>query len=78
LVVLAALIGFHVGSHAHVLAVVMGLLAAASLVIIAVTGSATALLWVLLAGDLTLSAGVAYLGWRGLSVSGRLAGNTGF
>ncbi len=74
LVVLAALIGFHVGPHAHVLAGVIGLLAAASLVAIAVAGGATALLWVLLAGDLTLSAGVAYLAWRALAMGDRPSG----
>lgn len=74
LVALAALIGFHVGPHAHVLAGVIGLLAGASLVIIAATGNATALVWVLLSGDLTLSAGVGYLAWRGLSAGGRSAG----
>jgi membrane-bound ClpP family serine protease len=67
LVVLAALIGFHVGPHAHLVAGVIGVLAGVSLLILAVAGSESALLWVLLAGDITLSAGVGYLAWRGLS-----------
>lgn len=71
LVVLAALIGFHVGPHAHVLAGVTGFVGAAVLVAIATTGGATALLWVLLAGDVTLSAGVGCMAWRGLRHPGR-------
>ena len=67
LVVLASLIGFHVGPHAHLLAGVFGVLAGGSLVILAVAGSITALVWVLFAGDLTISAGVGYLAWRGLA-----------
>jgi membrane-bound ClpP family serine protease len=67
LVVLALLIGFHVGPHAHLLAGVFGVLAGVLLVVLAVVGSASGLLWVLFAGDLTISAGVGYLAWRGLS-----------
>lgn len=67
LVVLASLIGFHVGPHAHLMAGVFGVLAGASLLWLAVEGSASALLWALFAGDLTISAGVGYLAWRGLS-----------
>jgi membrane-bound ClpP family serine protease len=71
LVVLASLIGFHVGPHAHLAAGVLGVLAAASLVWLAVEGSGSALLWVLFAGDLSMSAGVGYLAWRGLSDRGQ-------
>lgn len=67
LVVLASVIGFHVGPHAHLAAGVLGVLAAASMVWLAVEGSGSALLWVLFAGDLSMSAGVGYLAWRGLS-----------
>jgi membrane-bound ClpP family serine protease len=67
LVVLASLIGFHVGPHAHLVAGVLGVLAGVSLVILVVAGSDPALLWVLLAGDVTMSAAVGYLAWRGLS-----------
>jgi membrane-bound ClpP family serine protease len=71
LVVLASLIGFHVGPHAHLMAGVLGVLAGASLVWLAVDGRGSALLWVLLATDLTISAGVGYLAWRGLSDRGK-------
>jgi membrane-bound ClpP family serine protease len=66
LVVLASLIGFHVGPHAHLLAGILGVLAGLSLAILAVEGNSSALLWVLLAADLSMSAGVGYLSWRGL------------
>jgi membrane-bound ClpP family serine protease len=71
LVVLASLIGFHVGPHAHLMAGVLGALAAASLVMLAVERNTSALLWALLAGDLSMSAGVGYLAWRGWSHRGR-------
>lgn len=66
LVVLAAILGFHAGPHAHLLGGVLGACAAVLLIVLAVQGRADALLWVLLAGDLTLSAGVGVLAWRGL------------
>lgn len=71
LVVLASLIGFHVGPHTHLIAGVLGVLAAASLVVLAVEGNSSALLWSLFAGDLSMSAGVGYLAWRGLSDRGQ-------
>jgi membrane-bound ClpP family serine protease len=75
LVVLASLIGFHSGPHVHLAAGVCGALAAVALISIAATGGASALLWVLLAVDLTLSVGVGFLAWRGLS--GQTPGPTG-
>ena len=71
LVVLATLLGFHTGPHTHLVAGAFGILAAASLVALAVEGSGSAILWVLLAVDLTLSAGIGFLAWRGLSTGGR-------
>jgi len=41
------------------------------LVMLAVEGSSSALLWALFAGDLSMSAGVGYLAWRGLSDRGQ-------
>jgi membrane-bound ClpP family serine protease len=70
-VVLASVIGFHVGPHAHVVAGAFGVLAAVLLVILALTGSGSALLWVLFAGNVTISAGVGYLAWRGLCNRGQ-------
>ncbi len=71
LVVLASLIGFHVGPHAHLLAGVLGVLAGAALVTLALRGSSSPLLWALFAGDLSISAGVGYLAWRGSSDRGQ-------
>ena len=67
LVVIAALLGFHAGPHVHVTAGVLGLLAAAWLVAIAVGGSSWPGLWVLLSADLVISAGVGALAWKGLT-----------
>jgi len=71
LVVLASLLGFHLGPHAHLMAGVFGVLAAALLVVLATTGSAAAWAWVLFTGDLTISVAVGYLAWRGLSDRGQ-------
>lgn len=67
LVLLALLVGFHLGPHAHLLAGVFGLLAAVVLVTMAMKGDSASVLWVLLAGDLTVSGAVGFLAWRGLS-----------
>jgi len=68
--VLASLIGFHAGPHVHLLGGVLGVLAGVTLALVAAEGSASALLWALSAGDLTVSAGLGYLAWRGLSDRG--------
>jgi len=73
LVVLASLVGFHSGPHAHVVAGVSGALAAAWLVFMAVDGRSAPILWALLSADLVVSAGVGVMAWNGLSGPG----NTG-
>jgi membrane-bound ClpP family serine protease len=70
LVVLASLIGFHVGPHAHVAAGVLGVLAAAWLVVMAVDGRSAPVLWALLSADLVVSAGIGTLAWKGLTTRG--------
>lgn len=67
LVVLAALIGFHSGPHAHVAAGVIGLVAAVWLVLTAVRGRSSGVVWVLLSADVVISAGVGIVAWRGFS-----------
>ncbi|MGD0875354.1 MAG: NfeD family protein [Acidimicrobiales bacterium] len=67
LVVLASLIGFHVGPHAHVAAGIFGVLAAAWLVAMAVDGRSAPVLWALLSADVVVSAGIATLAWKGLT-----------
>ena len=63
---LASLVGLHTGPHTHLVAVVAGLAAAGWLVAMAATGSAGALLYVLLGADLALSAGIGTGAWRAL------------
>ena len=67
LVVLASLIGFHVGPHAHVAAGIFGVLAAVWLVVMAVDGRSAPMLWALLSADLVVSAGIGTLAWKGLT-----------
>ena len=65
-VVLATLAGFHVGPHSHLAAGIGGVVAAIWLLIMAATGQAEPLLWVVLGADVAVSAGVATLAWKGL------------
>jgi len=67
LVVLASLVGFHSGPHAHVVAGVVGVLAAAWLIVMAVDGRSPPILWALLSADLIVSGGVGIMAWYGLS-----------
>ncbi|MGD0381323.1 MAG: NfeD family protein [Acidimicrobiales bacterium] len=67
LVVLTSLVGFHSGPHTHVVAGVIGLLAAAWLIVMAVDGRSAPILWALLSADLIVSAGVGVMAWFGLS-----------
>ncbi|MGD0321523.1 MAG: NfeD family protein [Acidimicrobiales bacterium] len=70
LVVLASVVGFHSGPHVHVVAGVIGVLAAVWLVVMAVDGRSAPILWTLLSADLVISAGVGVMGWFGLSGRG--------
>jgi membrane-bound ClpP family serine protease len=72
LVLLASLIGFHAGPHAHLVAGVLGILAATVLLIMAIEGNASELSWLLFGGDLALSVGVGVLAWRGLAGRGQI------
>lgn len=65
-VVLAALLGFHAGPHVHVAAGVLGVVAAAWLVLMAVAGRSVPLLWVLLGADIAVSGGLGVMGLTGL------------
>jgi membrane protein implicated in regulation of membrane protease activity len=67
LVVLAILVGFHTGPHTHLAAGALGLLVAAPLAVLAAEANSSGGLWALLGGDLTLSAGIAFLAWRALA-----------
>jgi membrane-bound ClpP family serine protease len=67
LVVLASLVGFHAGPHAHAAAVAIGGLAAAWLVLMALEGRSSSVLWLLLSADVVASAGLGVMAWTGLS-----------
>jgi membrane-bound ClpP family serine protease len=67
LVVLASLLGFHVGPHVHGLAGLLGLVAAGWLLFMAVDGRSEPVLWVLLSADLVVSAGAGLMTWKALT-----------
>ena len=66
LVVLASLVGFHVGPHAHAIAGGIGLACAAWLLVMLAMGQTAPLLYVLLSADVVISAGVGTVAWKGL------------
>jgi membrane-bound serine protease (ClpP class) len=70
IVVLAAILGFHTGPHAHLVAGAAGIVAAAWLVVMAIEGRSSSVLWTIFTADLLISAGVGLLAWRALA-SGR-------
>lgn len=65
-VVLAALAGFHAGPHAHAVSAVAGGAAAVWLVVMALTGDARPLLYVLLGADVTVSGTLGVTAYRAL------------
>jgi len=67
LVVLFSLLGFHMGPHAHVAAGLVGIVAAAWLVLMVVEGRSNPLLWTLVSADAVVSVGVGLLAWRAFS-----------
>jgi len=69
LVVLTALLGFHVGPHAHVAAGILGVVAALWLVVMAVEGRSAPVLWALLSADLVVCVGIGTVAWKGLTTT---------
>jgi membrane protein implicated in regulation of membrane protease activity len=67
LVVVVSLLGFHTGPHTHLLAGMLGVVAAVWLVVMAFEGRPLSVLLVLIGAVLLVSAGVAVLAWKGLS-----------
>ena len=63
---LTSLLGFHLGPHSHIVATVLGVVAAGWLIATAVSGESSALLWTLFSADACLTVGVGVLGWKGL------------
>jgi len=66
LVVVASVLGFHVGPHGHMVGAGLGIAAAIWLIVMAATGQAAPLLWVLLGADVAISGGLAAIAWRGI------------
>jgi len=70
LAVLAWLVGFHLGPHAHLVAGVLGIVAAAWLVIMFLDGQSAPVLWALLGVALVISATAVVISWYGLTGRG--------
>jgi membrane-bound ClpP family serine protease len=69
--VLAAVAGLHAGPHGHGVAAVLGVVAAVWLLVMIAAGRGRPLLFVLLAADLVMSAGLGALTRKGLSDASR-------
>lgn len=63
LALVTSLVGFHSGPHTHVVAAVIGLLAAGWLMFMVSEGQSAPLLWVLFGADIVISAGIGTMGW---------------
>lgn len=74
LVVLSSILGFHVGPHGHVVASVVGVVAAMWLIGMAASGHGEPLLWTLLSADVVASAGIGTVAYKGLTSARALAG----
>jgi len=70
LVVIASVLGFHVGPHGHIVGAGLGVAAAVWLLVMAATGQSAPILWVLLGADTAISGGLAAIAWRGIKVQG--------
>jgi membrane-bound ClpP family serine protease len=66
-VIVASLLGFHTGPHAHMLAAAAGVLVAAWFLFMVADGRSSSLLWVILGADLALSVCLVIAAWRVLS-----------
>ena len=67
LVCLATVFGFHAGPHAHGVAGALGVFAGGCLVYLLIEHGSGPGLWSVLGVDLLSSAGLAVLGWKGVS-----------
>lgn len=66
---LTALLGFHLGPHSHVVATILGATSAAWLIVTAVSGQSSAVLWTLFSADVCLTVGIGVLAFRGLHLA---------
>src|ERR1700722_17724065 len=65
-VVIASVLGFHIGPHSHAAAGIARVVAAIWVLTMAATGQAAPLLWVALGAAVAITAGVGSMAWRGL------------
>lgn len=72
LVLVTSLVGFHSGPHTHVVAAVVGILAAGWLLFMASDGQSAPLLWVLFGADVVISAGIGVMGWVAIRRTGEV------
>jgi membrane-bound ClpP family serine protease len=70
LLCLAAVVGFHFGPHAHLVAVAMGALVAGWFIYLIAERGPGPVLWTLLGADVIVGVGVGALAWKGLSGGG--------
>jgi membrane-bound ClpP family serine protease len=70
LVILSSLAGFHAGPHAHAVAAVAGVLAAAWFVVMLADGRSAPVVWALLGADLVVATGVGATAWKALTGRG--------
>jgi|HubBroStandDraft_1064217.scaffolds.fasta_scaffold28963_3 membrane-bound ClpP family serine protease len=75
LVVVTSLVGLHSGPHTHAVAVAIGAFAAGWLVLMAVNGHSSSLLWLLLSADVVASAGLGVIARTGLSARHQAQGS---
>ena len=66
LVFLTTLLGLHIGPHAHAVGSIIGIFAAAWLIVVALESSPRPLAWTLLGADVIVTGGIGFLAVRGL------------
>ena len=66
-VLLTSLLGFHTGPHSHAISGVLGAIAALWLIIMALEGRSSSVLWALLSADVIVAGGAGVVGWKGLT-----------
>ncbi len=66
LMVVAAVLGFHVGPHGHLVGAALGVVAAIWLLVLAAAGQSAPLAWTLFGADVAISGSLGAIAWRGL------------
>src|SRR5579875_2630759 len=69
IVVLATVLGFHIGPHSHAVAAALGVATAVFFLVMLGTGHTEPLLYALLSADAVLTVGVGTAAYKGLQVA---------